>query len=868
LTDRHTSLFNLAQGVFPCHLFLLHRFRPRLLFAQHSTALKPATDTPPPNVRETPVELAKLARRARHSACGPTQPGNNHGKHRLALARGLTAKMETDVVPPGPANTEYGKAARAATGVFSALTQGLTREEVMLGTPSEKHKDENGQSQYSRLPSEWQSAIAADNRKKLKQPAERLKRDQDYVLCEDDAVRLLLNSALRYMRLSGPHSQLPAQAMAPMHMRREVTSGVAGYVAKNKNSNDPRVVKEMMVNSFFSPNSCSIAHEAVHEKQHSYKKSTPIEHSASGARETTENETVDARKNLHLAAKHTIPTTRYFRLQTNNRYLTQPWEVLAFSEEAAVQQHAWMGDIEAIDKNPIQFGSQEKNIILFGGKYNTLSALIRKMRRIAGDLFDKPTVYQQSRLFHSGKKDGDCMDYVSEFKKSQLEAFKITSQILLRMADIEKYQQSEMGEQVSAVVHAAVKKLVGIEEDVAIDKENATEDSDSMPEVKDYFESSTPSSDEDTPASAHKTSSEKAAEKETPAQGLQSILNTLNEVISDLRAEHGARLLVPANTTAMVEDEIHFDAAHQNPLGHAKIIGQEYTDGDDLAIEIIPEHVDTALAESGFAEANSALQVLIKEGREIPHEAILEPIMKLANYLYGDVKKKIPPPALNVYEAPNREIPVVEGLTTASQPRKLRFDIASWQVHIPKHILQEPQKLAGRLAKVAIDMAMAASAMRSMHPSWDSIENKGMVDPGSTSQAIQTQLQPSKRERKADDHLSIKNMARSEIENDNKTQVLLSSLIGTSKTYEFSGSGIWRGSFKGAQKPTPENHWHHFGDRVMLKEMKDSPAQSPANREHAALAYRAGVMARKEAQPLLAVRRAFALQANAISNKE
>jgi hypothetical protein len=445
----------------------------------------------------------------------------------------------------------------------------------------------------------------------------------------------------------------------------------------------------------------------------------------------------------------------------------------------------------------------------------------------------------------------------------------------LRMADIEKYQQSEMGEQVSAAVHAAVKKLVGIEEDVAIDKENATEDSDSTPEVKDSFESSiatpclvskndtTQSSDEGTPASAHKTSSEKAAEKETPAQGLKSILDTLNQVISDLRAEHGARLLVPANTTAMVEDEIHFDAAHQNPIGHAKI-----TPFGSPDIEVTSGYVDTALAESGFAEANSALQVMIKEGREIPHEAILEPIMKLANYLYSDVKKKIPPPALNVYEAPNREIPVVEGLTTVSQPRKLRFDIASWQVHIPKHILQEPQKLAGRLAKVAIDMAMAASAMRSMHPSWDSMEDQGMVDPGSTSQAIQTQLQPSKREQKADDHLSIKNMARSEIENDNKTQLLLSSLIGTSNTYSFSGKGLWSGRYNGAQKPTPENHWHHFGDRVMLKEMKDSPAQSPANREHAALAYRAGVMARKEAQPLLAVRRAFALQANALSNKE
>jgi hypothetical protein len=740
LTDRHTSLFNLAQGVFLCHLFLLHRFHPRLLFAQHSTAqhstaLKPATDTPAPNVRETPVELAKLARRARHSACGPAQPGNNHGKHRLALARGLTAKMETDVVPPGPANTEYGKASRAAAGVFNALTQGLTREEVMLGTP----KDKNDQSLYRQLPIEWQGAIARDNRKKLKQPAERLKRDQNYMLRADDAVRLLLNSALRYMRSSGPHSQLPAQAMAPMYMRREVTSGVGGYVKPQSNSNDPRVVKEMMVNSFYSPDGGSIAHEAVHEKQYSYKKIASVEHSESHAPKTTETESVEPRKNLHLAAKHTIPTTRSFQFSTNNRYLTQPWEVLAFSEQAAVQHHAWTGDVTTADEKPIQFGSQEKTINLFGGKYNTLSALISKMRRIAGNLFDKPTVYQQSRLFHSGKKDGDCMDYVSEFKESQLEAFKITSQILLRMADIEKYQQSEMGEQVSAAVHAAVKKLVGIEEDVAIDKENATEDSDSTPEVKDSFESSiatpclvskndtTQSSDEGTPASAHKTSSEKAAEKETPAQGLKSILDTLNQVISDLRAEHGARLLVPANTTAMVEDEIHFDAAHQNPLGHAKI-----TPFGSPDIEVTSGYVDTALAESGFAEANSALQVMIKEGREIPHEAILEPIMKLANYLYSDVKKKIPPPALNVYEAPNREIPVVEGLTTVSQPRKLRFDIASWQVHIPKHILQEPQKLAGRLAKVAIDMAMAASAMRSMHPSWDSMEDQGMVDPGST----------------------------------------------------------------------------------------------------------------------------------------
>jgi hypothetical protein len=64
---------------------------------------------------------------------------------------------------------------------------------------------------------------------------------------------------------------------------------------------------------------------------------------------------------------------------------------------------------------------------------------------------------------------------------------------------------------------------------------------------------------------------------------------------------------------------------------------------------------------------------------------------------------------------------------------------------------------------------------------------------------------------------------------------LLSSLIGNSRTRHFQrhNHNLWEHSFHGAQKPTKENHWHQFGDRALLKEIKDDPNQSPANRQHA-----------------------------------
>jgi hypothetical protein len=50
----------------------------------------------------------------------------------------------------------------------------------------------------------------------------------------------------------------------------------------------------------------------------------------------------------------------------------------------------------------------------------------------------------------------------------------------------------------------------------------------------------------------------------------------------------------------------------------------------------------------------------------------------------------------------------------------------------------------------------------------------------------------------------------------------------------------------------------------MLKRVMNDRSQTQQARQQAAMAYRAGVLARKYAEPLLAVRRAFALQANAM----
>jgi hypothetical protein len=221
-------------------------------------------------------------------------------KHRLNLARGVTALMERDIVPPGPANTEYANASRAAAELLKALTPGLTRYEVNWGHTLED--DKNRDSQYAQLPAEWQNAISDARIKQLQKPQERLKIDQelDYeinqyrirggqlggepTLQKDDAVRLLVNSALRYMRLNGPHSALPAQAMAPMHMRRKVMSEAGGAVRPYFIQNDPRAVKHMQINSSAGDLGDIIAHEAVHEKQVSSRTSVFSKRPESGVK--------------------------------------------------------------------------------------------------------------------------------------------------------------------------------------------------------------------------------------------------------------------------------------------------------------------------------------------------------------------------------------------------------------------------------------------------------------------------------------------------------------------------------------------------------------------------------------------------------
>jgi hypothetical protein len=369
-----------------------------------------------------------------------------------------------------------------------------------------------------------------------------------------------------------------------------------------------------------------------------------------------------------------------------------------------------------------------------------------------------------------------------------------------------------------------------------------------------------------------------AVNETDPTKALQLVLDELNGVVNNLRAEHGARLYVPANTTPMVEDKTHFDDAHQNPLAHAGIKGSKDEFGfsfdeseEEKPVEVTTEHIDATLKDSGFSQACLALQKTIQAGEEVTHEALTGTMMALANYLLGDTGKEIPPVVLNVYNAVRADIPVVEGLTTHSQSRKIRFDIAAWQVHIPAHTLAETSKLAGRLAKMAVDIAQAARSMQQMNMFSGMADKGGMIDPGSTSLAVVAELQPSAREQRAAMTGSMFDAMRrddaAKESSGNVSKDLLSSLVGGSKTYTFRARNhtLRSSSFNGPQKPTKENHWHNFGDRALLKEMKNDLSQSPPNREHADLAYRAGVIARKEAEPMLAVRRAFALQANALA---
>jgi hypothetical protein len=753
-------------------------------------------------IQETEVNLPKLARSAKRATTGLV-PNNDRINRRLELARGANALMERDVVPPLAANNQFVKASRAALSVRDTLLSGLTQREALTGRSEKDESDP--ESAYNKLPNDTaRQSYSKAQKEKLRDPKERLKLDQAPDQIKDDKVRLLLNSALRHMRVSGPHGQLPAEAIAPMRMSRDVMSNIGGQVQASSVRTNPSAVKHMYLNSA-GGGPALIAHESVHEVQF-----------ANRSGDLSKRPIQPERKNFFSVAQHTVPLRASIPLPMTkhgeDRYHTAPWEVGAHLEESALELNAHRDRGTAV-----QFGTK--------GDLDTFSDMLRT---IAGSLFDDPKVKADAK----GSRDNGGMEYTANFDENQLPAFEATSNILLRLNDIQEMQRSKMMPQVAEAVHGAMENL----------KSEVANESDST-------------------------------------KALQLMLTKLDGLAKKLNAEYGAELHVPANALDITGAVADFDEAHQKPLEQLKITGTRRgvaAPGSSLEAEVTPAHIDAALKDSGFSEAYSALQKAINSGTEIPHQELTEPVMKLANYLLCSSIKKVPDIALNVYEDLNPEIPVVKGLNTTSQERKIRFDVASWQMHVPMHVLDEPEKLAGRLAKVAVDIAQASRTMMQMEVSAlqgaivantdgkpDYLFRKGIVDKGSASKAVQSQLQPggsglSEKYDMDDDAKKVSgNVARD----------LLGSLIGSSKAYQFKGQDtLDNTTFHGPQKPTKENVWHNSGERDLLKQIKADPDQTPENREHAELAYRAGVISRKEAEPMLAVRRAFALQADAMSS--
>jgi hypothetical protein len=738
-----------------------------------------ATQVPPPNIRETPVNLPQLARRARRAVCLPHLCKQGLAQPRLALRQGANALMERDAVTPRHAYTDYGHAARAAMGVFASLAQGVTRKEFLHGELTQN--DEN------KAPAE-----------KLQDPAERLRRDQDPELLKDDPLRLMLLAGLRHMLVRG--QQLGAEPAAPLIVSRDVKNGAKGGCVTphlfGKNT-----VDHMAINTSNDRHTVLvIAHEVVHEKQFSHKSKRNL---------NTKNYSINssvtqARKNFFAATRNSVNPLFFALFSSRNQYLTQPAEVVAYAEQAAFEQHhfkrnspdAWW------QEPPMEFGDDDD-----------LKQLTCLLRYISIKIVDDVNPSAGDNVFG----ENDCMAYRSNFSEKHFAAFDQVIHILGCLSDIDIFQKSEVGELVARVVHDALKNLQAM-----------------------------------------------SFEEAQPEKALECISTVLDRVIYNMKSEHGMRLHIPADASAEIAD---FEEAHQAPMGEAKLVANrgyifDQTVRDNSDLELKHEHIEAALTNSGFSGVFSHLRQALIAGAKIKNIMLMAPVLQLANYLINDDHIKIVPIAVNVYEASSPYISAVEGLSTLGHHRKIWFDAASWQCHIPKYLLQDIDRLAGRLAKMAVDIAQATVNTRG-HKCMNKTEaDQDNNDFGFALESIQRQSV-----HKDHHHQARKATLLARVDNhtEDQAQALLNGLISKSgQAYQFKRSGTDSNEFKGPSKPSAENHWHNYGARAMLKRVKDDPTQTPETREQAATAYRAGVLARKRAEPLLAVRRAFALQANAL----
>jgi hypothetical protein len=723
--------------------------------------------SPAAKIRETSVDnFPKLVRNANRSSSAFFRPQTHLLPDRLELHRAAAARTERDVVPPIYANTEHANAARAA---------------AWLVAPQQ-----------------------ASHKLTL--------------------VQLLTCSALRYSRLYGPHTQMRAQDMAPMKMYGEYSrmNGVGSVTPHTfKSLINRKNIKLMVLKNrtkefgsrefsssirFRDQNGVIIIHEAVHERQFGFRpQKSNLNVRVDSNSKAAASIDVNPRKFFYVGNKNTkiyrVAMTYILPPYSDDHYKTRSSEVMAYSEQSAYEPHIF----------------SETSFSHFDGQPSIESA--KRNADVLCDILARVA----SRVFKVKPKEGYRSDkdaHIAKFSKHQWPVFDLTYKILLCLADIEKFQRSEVFEAVVDAVRCSLERLKTLEVNEA---------------------------------GVGTKSKNIVASESDPVKAMQMVFDALNDLLGNLRVEYGVKLYVPAAGQGHANDADQFNAVRQHPFSGLNIVAKYF----DEEVKIEPGNIHDALNGSGFVESYAALRKTIECGTEVCHAEVIKPVAKLAEYLYG---KPIPLVVLNVYQAPNTEIPVVAGLTTHSMPRKIRFDPSSWQVHIPIHLLRDTENLPSRFAKIAVDVAMAARqlAVRSRGGEHYGPVAGGMIDPGEATKILHLQMVG---------ELADKNQVAQEpptaVVEDASNPVVVSQRLFNSLVGTLSGD-----KFRGAQKCTLENHWHDLGDREVLKRIKDDAHQSVEERAHAARAYRAGVIARKEAEPMLALRREFGLQAKAMCTVE
>lgn len=198
--------------------------------------------------------------------------------------------------------------------------------------------------------------------------------------------------------------------------------------------------------------------------------------------------------------------------------------------------------------------------------------------------------------------------------------------------------------------------------------------------------------------------------KQRSAQALALIADTLEVFLERVAQTHGHA--VHALKARPVTPEA-FDAAKQDPIG---VLGQLLERCGFAHAQGLPAAISAARSASGFSSAVADLKTRLGKEEPVAADDLREVVVLLASRLLGLAPSQLPAalvPAVNLYASPVVVLPNVAGLNGVShQKRKAAFDVATWQLHIPRNVFDAPERLESRLAGLAADVAYAAVSLR------------------------------------------------------------------------------------------------------------------------------------------------------------